>query len=505
MSAPDDEAVLALLAAWRASESNTPVAELNALALRSDGADVSPEVAGQVAQVLAESGSARHLGQVESLARRAFDGGVTAAGMIFAQASDRNALMSGRPQRFGTITTEHQGELHLAPVDPRVPDEIRSGFGLPSLIEIRAAIDEENRNRARRRAAEAGVSGGQPWCRVWRDPTAAELRARMATEGQPVWADGDELTFVCDRDIPGAIVGPLFEVPMWRVEDLLVLTVRIQRLDEAVLTFGFWPLTAEGAPAFSGRPDPDGRFRGPQAPPAVPTNDEMVGVMETHEVLSRYVGPTRRVSVYRPPGHVPSEALPVVYATDGQFFAPYARRVDAAITGGLIPRMVVVAAHAAGFDPTQGGNLRGMEYFPGFDANRFDNHQRFFLDELSRWAETEFGVSSDRADRVVFGCSDGGAHALAVGLTHGHRFGHVLAFSSGMPPQGSERLGADPPRFQLCAGTLEPQFHLATSAWSYVLSRSSEATHFTERVCGHELIQWVEELPLALARAFPRR
>ena len=55
--------------------------------------------------------------------------------------------------------------------------------------------------------------------------------------------------------------------------------------------------------------------------------------------------------MYRPPGHTRSEKLPVVYATDGQMFAPYARRIDAAIAAGTIPRLVVVAAHSAGFDP----------------------------------------------------------------------------------------------------------------------------------------------------------
>ena len=44
----------------------------------------------------------------------------------------------------------------------------------------------------------------------------------------------------------------------------------------------------------------------------------------------------------------------VVYATDGGMFAPYARRIDAAIEAGTIPRVVVVAAHSAGWDPSQG-------------------------------------------------------------------------------------------------------------------------------------------------------
>jgi enterochelin esterase-like enzyme len=194
--------------------------------------------------------------------------------------------------------------------------------------------------------------------------------------------------------------------------------------------------------------------------------------------------------------------LPVVYATDGGMFAPYARRVDAAIEAGTVPRVVIVAAHSAGFDPARGGNLRGMEYLFGFDPGRYDRHERFFVNELPRWAEEELGVSDDRNQRVVFGCSDGGAHALAVGVAHPDRFGHVIAYSSGMPPQGRERWAeGTAPYIQLCAGIFEPGFFGATQAWAHWLSMMKLPHHWTERVCGHEPIQWVEELPAALGRA----
>jgi len=184
-------------------------------------------------------------------------------------------------------------------------------------------------------------------------------------------------------------------------------------------------------------------------------------------------------------------------------FAPYARRLDAAITAGTLPRLVVVAAHSAGFEPAQGGNLRALEYLPGFDPGRFERHERFFVDELARWAEAELGVSPERSDRAVFGCSDGAAHAMAVGLAHHQRFGHVVAYSTGVPPVGRERWpeGAAP-FVQLCAGILEPAFFGATNAWVHWLSLLGVAHHWTERVCGHELLQWVEELPTALGRAF---
>ncbi|MPY91932.1 MAG: hypothetical protein GEV08_02375 [Acidimicrobiia bacterium] len=454
------------------------------------------------ARKILEHGGPGGLDRAADLAWQAHGEGVEGAGATFATCADRLALYSGRPQRFGTVTLEHQGDLRLAPMDPTIPDEVRAQLGVPSLRQLGQQVDEANRERARTRAATPGELDGMPFARVWRDPTAAELRARWSAEGQPVWCDGDELTFVCDRPLAGAIVGPVFELPMWRVEDLLVLSVRVVEASRAVFTYGFWPLDERGAPAFTSRPDPDGRWRGPAAPPPPPTNDVLVGTVLEHAVESEALGEPRRVSVYLPPGHARDERLPVVYATDGQFLAPYARRLDALASGGG-PRVVLVGAHAAGFDPSRGGNLRGMEYILGFDARRFDAHQRFFVDELARWAEAELGVSAEPSERAVFGTSDGGAHALAVGLLHGERFGHVIACSSGVPPSGAEGWPeGQAPRLQLCAGMLEPPFFAATYSWHQYLTELGVEHRWTARVSGHDMIQWVEELPAAVGRAF---
>jgi enterochelin esterase-like enzyme len=457
--------------------------------------DVGGTEAGRAAKALLEHGGMRDIQAAAELAKRAHDDGVPGAGRVLATCIDRFTFLGSRMQRFGTLTMEHQGDLLLAPLDGSIDDEVRTSLGVPLVADLRAEVDEANRARARERAAAPGLPNGLMFARVWRDPTEEELRARWAEVGEPVWADGDELTFVCDKPLAGALVGPIFELPMWRVGDLLVLTVRVGRLDEVVLTYAWWPLSPEGTPAFSRRPDPDGRFRGKNARPAAPTNDEIVGTLTDAAVESKNLGEPRKVTVYRPPGHTSAEQLPVVYATDGQFFAPYARRLDAAIENGSVPRCVVVASHA--------GHNRTGEYFPGFDPTTFDRHQRFFVDELARWAVDTLGVSDERAQRAVFGCSDGGAHALAVGLVHHPRFGHVIAYSSGMPPNGNERWPeGQAPYVQLCAGILEGQFHMSTSAWAYYLNVLGVERHWTERVCGHELLQWVEEFPSAVGRAF---
>ncbi len=450
----------------------------------------------RAARALVAHGNLNDLSLAAELSWQAHGAGVPGAGRVFATAIDRYSVAQSRQQRFGTFGFQHKGELVPAPVDGSVTDELRIQLGLGTLADLQAELDEANRAAARQRADETGgVSHSEVYTRIWRDPTEEGLRARWAREGQPVWADGDELTLVCDRPIAGAIVGPLFEIPMWRVGELLVLTVRVHRLQEAVLTYGFWPLDEHGRPAFTERPEPDGRWRGPAARLAEPTNDIIVGTLEDHQLDSRSLGRPRKVTVYRPPGHTPDEQLPVVYATDGQWVGAYVRRVDAAIEAGRIPRCVVVASHSS--------SQRTGEYFPGYDPSAYSRHEHFFVDELLPWAEATFGVADEPGRRAVFGCSDGGAHALATGLGHFERFGHVIAYSSGMPPSGSERWPeGKAPSIQLCAGVLEGQFHLSTYAWHAYLDMTGVAHHWTERVCGHEFIQWVEELPSAISRAF---
>ena len=299
------------------------------------------------------------------------------------------------------------------------------------------------------------------------------------------------------------MVGPVFQAPMSRVSDtdLLVMTMRVERLAEAVISYGFWPLQANGMPQSNRPGGVDGRYRGPDAPAEAPSNRELVGTTFDHALESDALGEPRKVTVYKPPGHSPAEKLPVVYATDGAMFAPYARRLDAAIEAEMSPRVVVVAAHGGPVDHR--GNIRALEYLPQFDPARFDRHQRFFVDELARWATDELGVSNERAERAVFGCSDGGGHALATAQAHSDRFGHVFAYSTGMPPEPYDRWDPDTaPMAHLCAGTLEGPFHLATEAWAGWLSILGVEHHWTERVCGHDLIQWIEELPRAITRAF---
>ncbi len=454
------------------------------------------------ARELSQTGTPEDLMAAAELAMQAHLGGEADAGPVFAECADRLAVLSGRPQPFGSIAMQNYGDVSLAPVDQGVTDEQRAEFGIPPLAELRRRLEDESRRLARVRAEQGGLEPNNPFMRVWRDPDPAQLRARWADEGEPCWADGDELTIIAEMD-HAFMATPVLPMPSWDAGDgLQVVTVRIDRLPESVITYTRTPLGQ--APAMgTRRGSHDGRFRGPLAPPEAPSNDPVIGSLFEHAVESAALGEPRRVTVYKPANRHGVD-LPVIFSTDGDMFSAYARRLDAAIESGSCPPVVVVAAHSANaMSPLNAQqNLRALEYLPGFDDRRFDAHQRFFVSELADWADAELPISAERERRAVFGCSDGGGHALATGMLHPSRYGHVFAYSTGMPPDGRTRWNPDAPFVHLCAGTLEGPFHQATVMWAFFLERLGARHHLTERVCGHDLIQWAEELPLAVARAF---
>jgi len=444
------------------------------------------------------------------LAKRAHSAGIPGAGALYAECTDKTELMSGRAQTFGTVTMTYQGDIVLASTDPSTPDEARAEIGLPPFSVMKENIDRRNRAAAIERAESGKLPNGQRFGRIWREPRPDAIRSLLTEHPEGSWADGDELTFATISDASGVLPGPVFELPMWRLEeddgspsDVFVLTVKVERLSEAVVGYGFWSLDETGMVVGGGRGPIDHRFRGTDAPAQLPSNEdhELKGTLDTHLVESEACKEARKVTVYLPPDHTRDEELPVVYATDGNMFSPYARRLDAAMDAGTIPRAVIVAAHSARMD--QYGNERALEYILGQDDQRFDRHQRFFVSELSAWAEREFGVSSEREHRAIFGCSDGAGHALATGHMHHQRYAHCIAYSTGMPP--NEQMRWDPevaPFVHLCAGTLEGPFHQATEAWAAWLHMFKSPHDWTERICGHDLIQWIEELPRAINRAW---
>jgi hypothetical protein len=136
----------------------------------------------------------------------------------------------------------------------------------------------------------------------------------------------------------------------------------------------------------------------------------------------------RQVTAYVPA----AAAEAVVFAGDGQLVASWGEVLEAAD----LPPTMIVGAHRV-----EDETLRLHEYSPGrstaafvFDPHRFAAHEKFFVEDVRRWAATRLAVRLPASRTAVFGVSAGAELALAMGLRHPDVYGAVFCASPGRVP-----------------------------------------------------------------------
>jgi pimeloyl-ACP methyl ester carboxylesterase len=155
--------------------------------------------------------------------------------------------------------------------------------------------------------------------------------------------------------------------------------------------------------------------------------------------------------------------------------------------------------------------LRLHEYSPGkstaafaFDPQRFAAHERFFVEDVRRWAQARFGVALPASRTAVFGVSASGELALAMGLRHPDLYGAVFCASPGAGYRPPAVMPNPLPRAYLVAGSQEPFFLENAIRWADALRDAGADVVMTERVGTHGDIFWREEFPLMVEWAFRR-
>jgi len=198
----------------------------------------------------------------------------------------------------------------------------------------------------------------------------------------------------------------------------------------------------------------------------------------------------RSITVYIPPD--PAEA--VVFAADGAW---HISRLSEVIDGASGPSTMIVGVHGL---PDDDGRLK--EYVPGFDAERFAAHERFFVDDVGRFVASRFGVALPAERTAVWGASLGGELALAMGLRHPDVYGAVFAASPGAGYKPPEVLPSPLPRIYLLAGRQEQFFLDNATRWAHALRNADADVAMVERDGEHGGAFWGEEFSLMVAWAF---
>src|ERR1700728_2173738 len=181
---------------------------------------------------------------------------------------------------------------------------------------------------------------------------------------------------------------------------------------------------------------------GPEPPPE-PSGEEPIAGEFVTETLDYDGG--RQVTVYVPPD--PPQA--VVFAGDGEGISQWGGFLESAD----VPSTMIVGVHGLADEMP-----RLEEYSPVFNAERFAAHERFFVEDVGRWARSRFGVALPAERTAVFGVSAGGELALALGLRLPAVCGAVVSASPGAVYRPPAVLPGPLPRVYLVAGTQEPFF-----------------------------------------------
>src|SRR5215468_4374165 len=206
----------------------------------------------------------------------------------------------------------------------------------------------------------------------------------------------------------------------------------------------------------------------------------------------------RQVTAYVPPDF----AKAIVFAGDGQLIPEWGGVLEAAD----LPATMIIGAHRSD-DET----LRLHEYSPGqstpafaFEPERFAAHERFFVEDVRRWARARFSVVLPADRTAVFGISAGGELALSMGLRHPDIYGAVLCASPGAGYRPPAMMPSSLPRTYLVAGTQEPFFLKNATRWADALRSAGADVVMVERLGSHGDAFWKEEFPLMVAWAFGR-
>ena len=123
--------------------------------------------------------------------------------------------------------------------------------------------------------------------------------------------------------------------------------------------------------------------------------------LQLFQFNSASLAETRIITVYLPPAYRTGARYPVIFCADGQAVPEFSHRLNEAIERESVPSVILIGVHSS-------DQYRAKEYIDGADEERFQAHERFFTDEIYRWAFAKFNLCASRERsslRIVHGRS----------------------------------------------------------------------------------------------------
>jgi enterochelin esterase-like enzyme len=419
-------------------------------------------------------------------------------------AVDRAGIKAGDIlQRLGNTTIETADDLLSAVGALRVGENVRAVV-LRQNESMTLSIDLTPQDRASSsESSEPLPAASQPQLPFEILPLPAETQSiadKVREVETAIWIDGEVLSIVHRDEREEIGIMGTFQVPMTRVPGthLWVLQMKMHGWEQAFFSYSF---ISRSEPKSS---DPAiGYFRGPNAPEFPSTQQTLRGRLTERTLHSKRLNEDRKITIYLPPG-ARNKQMPALFMADGQSIGGFARVVEPLIAAGRIAPFVIVGVHASlsPLDVSKPRDVaqdrRSQEYLLAVAPEKFANHMAFFIEEVLPWAAREYGLSTNREDRAIFGFSSGAAFATAAALLHPDVFANALPFSICFPRVPDKPVEALP-SFHFVAGELEPDCAAGTSR-VYELVRSWGArASFDSFPSGHDPLLW----QLALARSVP--
>ena len=297
-----------------------------------------------------------------------------------------------------------------------------------------------------------------------------------------VHVSGDTLTFAVSA--PGAnevrITGGI-ELPLDRVgdSDIFAASIRVPKIHRAVIGYRIFTDSTKGSP-------PRFEFRGDSTGCRPLRARQLRGSLRFDTLFAQPLGERRELISYLPAVKPANGRYDVVYVPDGGLVKQLAPLLDTLIAMHRLRPIALVGVRAS-------QQFRANEYVWGFknDSARFAAHEKFFVEHVINWAEKTLSVSNQRVGRMIWGASNGGAFAVAMGLRHPNLFSHVFAASPVfelLPIAVRSPL----PVFHIAAGTFEGTSRDRAIGLAAVLGDQGARSFLDEFTGGHDEVQWLE-------------